>query len=280
MTVLLSSFRAPHLLEVDFFPLNQPESDLLLHLLEWNTGLCPCINYLGHNKIIVNFPTLYLWFQQHLNSSELPSISLNQIYTSFFAFSSSRGHYDAIDGDHWLSWSSAALQSFQDLKAQITSVPIIHHPNLDCPFFVESIGAILSQYHGIPPKLFPCTYFSHKLSQSYDVGNHELLAMKAAFKVWQNFEELCEGTKHQFQVLTDHRNLEYLHTKRLNPRQARWVLLITHFHFTITYLPGSKNAKADALSRQHESSLNCRTMNPLSPPHSYLLLYNGTLWPR
>lgn len=82
--------------------------------------------------------------------------------------------------------------------------------------------------------------------------------MKAAFKVWQNFEKLCEGTKHQFQVLTDHRNLEYLHTKRLNPRQARWVLLFTHFHFTITYLPGSKNTKADTHSRQHESSLNCR----------------------
>ncbi len=38
---------------------------------------CPCINYPGHNKITENFPTLNLWFQQHLNSSELPSISLN-----------------------------------------------------------------------------------------------------------------------------------------------------------------------------------------------------------
>lgn len=45
--------------------------------------------------------------------------------------------------------------------------------------------------------------------------------MKAAFKVWQNFEEVCEGTKHQFQVLTDHRNLEYLHTKRLNSKTGK-----------------------------------------------------------
>ncbi|KAK3547998.1 hypothetical protein QTP70_001662 [Hemibagrus guttatus] len=54
--------------------------------------------------------------------------------------------------------------------------------------------------------------------------------------------------------LTDHRNLEYLHSaKRLNPRQARWVLFFTRFEFSVTYHPGSKNSKADALSRQFEA---------------------------
>lgn len=62
-------------------------------------------------------------------------------------------------------------------------------------------------------------------------------------------------------VLTDHKNLEYLRTaKRLNPRQARWSLFFSRFNFTVTYRPGSKNVKADALSRQFEGELT--TQNP------------------
>lgn len=33
-----------------------------------------------------------------------------------------------------------------------------------------------------------------------------------------------------------------------NPRQARWALFFTQFHFTVTYHPGTK---ANALSRIH-----------------------------
>ncbi|KAK3556040.1 hypothetical protein QTP70_001859 [Hemibagrus guttatus] len=57
------------------------------------------------------------------------------------------------------------------------------------------------------------------------------------------------------EVLTDHRNLEYLRgAKRLNPLQARWAMFFTRFVFTVTYRPGSKNGKADALSRQFEAA--------------------------
>lgn len=51
-------------------------------------------------------------------------------------------------------------------------------------------------------------------------------------------------------VLTDHKNLQYICTaKRLNPRQAQWSLFFTRFNFTLSYRPGSKDGKADALSR-------------------------------
>uniref|UniRef100_A0A9J7YE42 Gypsy retrotransposon integrase-like protein 1 n=1 Tax=Cyprinus carpio carpio TaxID=630221 RepID=A0A9J7YE42_CYPCA len=74
--------------------------------------------------------------------------------------------------------------------------------------------------------------------------------MKAAFEEWRHW---LEGATHPFTVLTDHKNLEYLRTaKRLNPRQARWSLFFTRFDFSVTYRPGSKNTKADALSRQFE----------------------------
>lgn len=38
--------------------------------------------------------------------------------------------------------------------------------------------------------------------------------------------------------------------KRLNARQARWSLFFSRFNFTLSFRPGSKNVKPDALSRQ------------------------------
>ena len=53
-----------------------------------------------------------------------------------------------------------------------------------------------------------------------------------------------------FLVSTDHKNLEYIRTaKRFNTRQARWALFFNRFDFAISYHPGSKNIKADAISR-------------------------------
>ncbi|KAK3520117.1 hypothetical protein QTP70_014283 [Hemibagrus guttatus] len=73
-----------------------------------------------------------------------------------------------------------------------------------------------------------------------------------ALEEWRHW---LEGVRQPFQVLTDHRNLEYLRgAKRLNPRQARWALFFTSFQFTVSYRPGSKNGKADALSRQFEAA--------------------------
>lgn len=79
-----------------------------------------------------------------------------------------------------LNMSPAAIQAFRDFKTRFTTASIVHHHDPDKPFIVEvdtsntGIRAMLSQHHGTPLKLFPCTYFSHKLcaaEQNYDVGN-------------------------------------------------------------------------------------------------------------
>lgn len=60
-----------------------------------------------------------------------------------------------------------------------------------------------------------------------------------------------EGSKYPVVVWTDHKNLAYLQAaKRLNTQQARWALFFTRFNLTITYRPGSRNGKMDALSHQ------------------------------
>ncbi|KAL0188527.1 hypothetical protein M9458_015626, partial [Cirrhinus mrigala] len=115
-----------------------------------------------------------------------------------------------------LLWKPAAHEAFHRLKTIFCTIPIT------C-FHLRTIGE--------PPLLHPCAYFSRKLSvaeQNYDVGNHELLAIKLALEEPQELHE----------------------AKRLNPRQARWALFLTRFNYKITFRPGTKNTKADALSRQ------------------------------
>ncbi|KAL0193294.1 hypothetical protein M9458_011590, partial [Cirrhinus mrigala] len=158
-----------------------------------------------------------------------------------------------------ITWTSAAQTVFTQLKSAFCTAPVLKHPDPNSPFIVEvdaattGVGATLSQWHGDPPILHPCAYFSRKLSsaeQNYDVGNRELLAIKLALEEWRHW---LEGAQFPFTVITDHKNLQYLQgAKRVNPRQARWALFFTRFDFHISYRPGTKNTKADALSRLHQ----------------------------
>ncbi|KAK3524080.1 hypothetical protein QTP70_018012 [Hemibagrus guttatus] len=156
-----------------------------------------------------------------------------------------------------LSWTPAATQAFDTLKTAFTTAPLLAHPDPDLPFVVEQ---------GNPRKLHPCAFFSRKLNPAevnYDIGNWELLAIKLALEEWRPW---LEGAKHLFTVLTDHKNLEYLRdAKRLNPCQARWALFFTRFNFTISYRPGSKNVKADALSRIHSPEESTDDPEPIIP---------------
>ncbi len=157
-----------------------------------------------------------------------------------------------------LSWNPVATEAFNTLKKAFTSAPLLVHPNPELPFVVEAdssttgVGAVLLQQQGTPPRLHTCVFFSRKLSlaeKNYDIGNRELLAIKLALKEWRHW---LEGAAQPFLVLTDHKNLQYLRdAKRLNPRQARWALFFTRFQFKISYRPGPRNIKADALSRIH-----------------------------
>lgn len=85
--------------------------------------------------------------------------------------------------------------------------------------------------------------------------------MKAAMEEWRHW---LEGARHPFTVITDHKNLEYIRSaKRLNPHQARWALFFTCFNFSVTYIPGSKNIKADALPRLSEKEPNKEEEQPI-----------------
>ncbi len=64
-----------------------------------------------------------------------------------------------------LSWTQPAQVAFETLKTSFTTAPILKHLDPDLPFIVEvdasdlGIGAVLSQRHGNPGKIFPCAFF-------------------------------------------------------------------------------------------------------------------------
>uniref|UniRef100_A0A673Z7X0 Gypsy retrotransposon integrase-like protein 1 n=1 Tax=Salmo trutta TaxID=8032 RepID=A0A673Z7X0_SALTR len=171
-----------------------------------------------------------------------------------------------------LRWSAEADRAFHRLKVLFTNAPVLAHPDPSLPFIVEvdaseaGVGAVLSQRSGVPPKLRPCAFFSKKLSpaeRNYDVGDRELLAVVRALTVWRHW---LEGARHPFLIWTDHRNLEYIRAaRRLNPRQARWAMFFTRFNFTLSYIPGSRNRKADALSRLYDTEERTIDPTPILP---------------
>ncbi len=73
-------------------------------------------------------------------------------------------------------------------------------------------------------------------SRSLAEHRHHVAEVLQRLRQYQLFLKTCK-------------NLQYL--REANPCQARWALFFTRFHYTITYNPGHKNIKADALSRLH-----------------------------
>lgn len=84
-----------------------------------------------------------------------------------------------------------------------------------------AVGAVVSQHQGVKALMHPVDFFSQRLSpaeRNYDVGDRELLAIKAALEKWRY---LLEGAAHPILIYTDHNNLEYFRSaKQLKPRQA------------------------------------------------------------
>uniref|UniRef100_A0A8C1LRZ5 Gypsy retrotransposon integrase-like protein 1 n=1 Tax=Cyprinus carpio TaxID=7962 RepID=A0A8C1LRZ5_CYPCA len=170
-------------------------------------------------------------------------------------------------------WSPQAEAAFLNLKSRFVSAPILATPDPSRQFVVEvdasevGAGAILSQRSPSDDRVHPCAFFSHRLTPSernYDIGNRELLAVKLALEEWRHW---LEGAEVPFIVWTDHKNLEYIRTaKRLNSRQARWALFFGRFNFNISYRPGSKNGKPDALSRIFEAEPRAILPVTILPP--------------
>ena len=107
-------------------------------------------------------------------------------------------------------------------------------------------------------------YYSQKiilLELNYNIYNKELLGIVTALKKQKAF---LQGTERLFIVKIDYKNLiEFLIIKELNRRQVRQAEMLIEYYFKIQYIKGTKNIRADTLSKKAKLQNNKKLLGAL-----------------
>jgi len=155
-------------------------------------------------------------------------------------------------------WNSVCQQSFDTLKNQLTTAPVLSYANYGEPFVLETdasmqgLGAVLSQYSG--GQLRVVAYASRSLRpnernmNNYSSRKLELLALTWA--ITDTFRDYILGAT--FTVYTDNNPLSYLQTSKLTAHEQRWLSKLASFDFDVKYRQAKHNNNADALSRMYD----------------------------
>lgn len=143
-------------------------------------------------------------------------------------------------------------KSFCDLKDALTKAEMLGYfdPNAKTKVITDAspvgLGGILVQIQAGQPRII--AYASRSLSdveKRYSQTEKEALGI-----VWacERFHIYLYGIS--FELLTDHKPLQYIYAKKAKPsaRIERWVLRLQSYDFQVVYIPGPRNI-ADCLSR-------------------------------
>jgi len=149
------------------------------------------------------------------------------------------------------SWRERQQMAFEELKKRFTT-----EPDLDKEMRVEAdvsdfaIGGVLSMKCE-DEKWRPVAYIFKSLNEAernYEIHDKEMLAIIWCLEAWRYF---LEGAKDWFEIWTDYKNLEYfMKAQKLNWRQARWLLYLLRFDFTLKHVAGKSMGRVDSLSRR------------------------------
>ena len=125
-------------------------------------------------------------------------------------------------------WGPAQSKAVRDLKAAITSYPVLRQYDHSKPIMIVTdssayaIGACMFQYHEDEPCAI--AYASRMMTgaeKNYAVREQECLAIKWA--IGSKFRHFVLGTNFTIKCLSDHRSLEFLKNGRESGgRIARW----------------------------------------------------------
>ena len=157
----------------------------------------------------------------------------------------------------WDTWCEGA---FLEIKQHLTCKPILAFPKLNDPFNVEvdasdyAAGGILSQ-RGKDNILHPIAYFSTSFTNTqckWAPVTKEAVALVLAVRHWYVY---LSGT--DFVLRSDHNPLVHLRQQK-DPRGkfGRWIAQLEEYNYTVEYIGGKDNVKADLLSRSPAANLN------------------------
>src|SRR5882757_4404250 len=172
--------------------------------------------------------------------------------------------HDLTKKDVSFFWHKEQQFAFEEIIRMFCEAPILKVYDPSYPTRVEvdasgfATGGILTQKH-LDGHWYPVAYRSQSMSKeerNYQIYDREMLGLIRALEDWRHF---LEGIS--FEVITDHKNMEWWTTMRdLNRRQARWALYLSRFSFTVTYKKGEL-MQADALSRFSQDHVSDREDN-------------------
>ena len=157
-------------------------------------------------------------------------------------------------------WTEDCEMAFKTLKKKLCSAPVLAFPQIGKKFYVEvdasdvAFGGVLSQEDD-EGKFHPVAYFSDTVKKSqagWAPTTKEAFALVLAVRHWYVY---LAGN--HFTLKSDHNPLVYLR-KQKDPRGkfGRWIMELEEYDYEILYIPGPRNVKADALSRNRAASEN------------------------
>ena len=130
------------------------------------------------------------------------------------------------------TWSLEQQVAFTTLLSHFQTAPVLHLPDICCPFIVMTDASLLASRGVLMQKdengdLHPCAYLSQMFSVTewnYDIYDWELLAVIHTLDHWCHY---LQGTSHPVTLLTNHKNLMYFHQlQKLSHHQACWMMFL------------------------------------------------------
>jgi hypothetical protein len=183
-------------------------------------------------------------------------------------------------------WNVDHQMTIRSIQHALSTAPVLSffdhsrpetHVHSDASNF--AIGGWVSQID-VDGKTHIISYWSRKLIPAetrYTVHEREFLGLHDMIAKFRMYLFGIPFTAH-----VDHRAMEHLQTQpNLSPRQARWLVYLQEFEFTIEYITGIRNTFADWLSRRPDFIANhcdeCHKLlvEKLSPPTASLAWVNA-----
>ncbi|CAM4664757.1 unnamed protein product [Lepidochelys kempii] len=151
-----------------------------------------------------------------------------------------------------VQWTEECQKAFNQLKATLTSDPVLRAPDFDKLFLVTTdaskrdVGAVLIQ-EGLNQEFHPVVFLSKKLSER---ESNWSISEKECYAIVYALEKLHPYVWGQhFYLQTDHAALQWLHTTTGNNKKLLWwSLALQDFDFDIQHISGASNKVADAPS--------------------------------
>ena len=164
--------------------------------------------------------------------------------------------YEMTRKENKWNWGERQQKAFEELKERFTTELVLVTLDLDKEIRVEADASDFTMEGVLSMKCEderwrPMAYISkslNKAERNYEIHNKEMLEIIWCLEAWRHF---LEEAKDQFEIWTDHKNLEYfMKAQKLNWRQARWSLYLSRFDFALKHVAGKSMGRADSLSRR------------------------------